>query len=197
MCFTWCPPLSPEQCQEVRCGLSQQGIHERAYLDDRRHINSFPATLTTPITTEQEFGNLESPAMVQFPSTVFYFFPERGILLIDESDTLYQWDGIFIRYVPSTHWKDYSHLQMIMALDPFCDSSNQHFPLPDPKAESDAWMRIMKQFSANLYLMMKGLSNLEEVILLSSDQKGYEFVVHVKEYIKRPAFPVVEHVGVG
>jgi len=164
MCNNRCSPLDPTQGQKTPCCLS----------------------------ADQDVGHLESLKIVSFPSTRFFYFPALNILLIDESDTLYQWDGNFAHYVSSTDGKYFSGSRMIMMLDPFYNPSIQDIQLPDRRTEKLPLLQPVKQFSANLCDRIKKHENLDEVVLLSSDQRGFEFAVHVKQCVQRFAFSTIE-----
>ncbi|KAN0106024.1 hypothetical protein V8E51_008900 [Hyaloscypha variabilis] len=189
MCITWCPPISAKQRQEIRSQLSQPRVHETASISNGQ-VHFLPASPELPLTLDEESGNfpLKPSTIIQFPSTHFYLCPKRDILLIDELETLYEWDGIFAHYVPATGWRDFCELLTVMALDPFYDPSGQRMPLSESMIETDAWMNIVENLAGYLFDNIERLPKLEEIILLSSDEWSTGFLVHVEEYMKKIAF---------
>ncbi|KAE9370872.1 hypothetical protein N431DRAFT_344165, partial [Stipitochalara longipes BDJ] len=176
-----CPPISQEQRQEMRSRLSQPRVHETASKSDGQ-VHFLPTSPTLPLVGGQESGNLalESSTIIQFPSSRFYLCPECDILLIDELETLYEWDGVFAHYIHATGWKDFCDLLTVMAFDPFYDPFGNSSPPPKE-------LRCIETFAAYVADEIKRLPQLEEVILLLANENSTS-LEDVEKYMKILAF---------
>jgi hypothetical protein len=190
MSSTGFPKLPIELRQKIyKSALSQPRVHEiGSTYGGQMHFLSAKSTPLLVVNSESRNLELQSSTIIQFPRIRFYFCPESDILLIDELETLYQWDGVFAHYIPSTGWKDLCDSMTFMALDPSHSPFTHLGPLTGPENEIDSWLDFTHDFAALLVDELKRFPNMEEVILLSPDEESTGMLAHVEQYMKRFAF---------
>ncbi|KAH8780781.1 hypothetical protein BGZ57DRAFT_977742 [Hyaloscypha finlandica] len=186
MSSTGFPKLPVELRQKIcKYALSQPRVHEIESIYGAQ-VHFLPANSTPLLAVNLESRNLalQSSTIIQFPRIRFYFCPESDILLIDELETLYQCDGVFAHYIPSTGWEDLCDSMTVMALDPSHSPFTHLGPLTRPENEIDSWLDFPHDFAALLVDELKRFPDMEEVILLSPDEESTGMLVHVEQHMK-------------
>ena len=130
---------------------------------------------------------LEAYHLVQFNwlyETPFYFSPDYDVLFVnDQLRILSEWHLLEEDFDdPLEAWEDFRQSVPFLAIDPFALIDGFDPRPPYSRFEKGPWLALAHHIAEELFQQAKRFCNLDEVIILSSEDNR-ESVVHVEEYL--------------